>query len=118
MNIYNSVKPSSLSERPSRIRFAPNFKSPPKTLPPLAATTTTTAAAAATIKGPPKTKSERKKEENERARLLMMKIKNLRDLIEEQKENETRLTTEIEALEWSKTQREDKVGRAGVCRAE
>ena len=41
----------------------------------------------------------------------MMKIKNLRDLIEEQKENETRLTTEIEALEWSKTQREDKVGR-------
>ena len=42
---------------------------------------------------------------------MMMKIKNLRDLIEEQKENENRLTTEIEALEWSKTQREDKVGR-------
>ena len=45
----------------------------------------------------------------------MMKIKNLRDLIEEQKENETRLTTEIEALEWSKTQREDKVGHVNTA---
>ena len=45
----------------------------------------------------------------------MMKIKNLRDLIEEQKDKEEKLMTEIEALELGKTEQEDKVRKEQVA---
>ena len=111
-NIYNdrfSLCRLTPSERPSRLRFGTK---PPKTLPPLGTTTTMTATAIAaqqqTIKSP-KTKAERRKEENERVRLLMMKIKNLRDLIEDQKEAEATLLKEIDEMQVDKTTNEDKV---------